>query len=107
MPLKNFQYNKILRDYDAKQLESKHNLDLRTEEIYKTIPEMKEIDDKVISSSIESARLLLYGDEDALNSLKKITKDASKKRAQLLEEYGYPKDFLQPAYHCPDCKDTG
>jgi DNA replication protein DnaC len=25
----------------------------------------------------------------------------------LLEQYGYPKDFLQPAYHCPDCKDTG
>lgn len=107
MPLKNFQYNKILRDYDAKQLESKHNLDLRTEEVYKTIPEMKEIDDKVIRSSIESAKLLLYGNEDALNSLKKVTKEASKKRTQLLEQHGFPKDFLQPSYYCPDCKDTG
>lgn len=107
MALKNFQYNKILRDYDAKQLEGKHKLDLRIEQVYKAIPEMKEIDDKVISSSIESAKLLLYGDEKALNSLKKITKEASRKRISLLEEHGFPVDYLQPTYYCPDCKDTG
>jgi len=107
MPLKNFQYNKILRDYDAKQLDSKHKLDLRIQEVYKAIPEMKEIDEKVISTSIESAKLLLSGDEKALNNLRKITKEATKKRAQLLEQYGFPVDYLQPTYHCKDCKDTG
>ena len=34
MSLKNYQYNKILRDYDRKQLENKYNLDLRVKEAY-------------------------------------------------------------------------
>ena len=35
MSLKNYQYNKILRDYDRKQLENKYNLDLRVKEAMK------------------------------------------------------------------------
>lgn len=28
-------------------------------------------------------------------------------RTDLLKEYGYPENYLQPAYTCPDCQDTG
>ncbi len=107
MALKNYQYNKILREYDMKQLKNKHDLDIRTEEVYRVIPELKEIDDAVVTCAVQSAKLLLMGDDKPLPVLKKMTEEASAKRISLLEKHGYPKDYLLPAYHCPDCKDTG
>lgn len=107
MPLKNYQYNKILRDYDNKQFQNKYELDQRIEEVYQSIPELKAIDDEVVSCSIQSAKLLLMGEDKALKDLKEITDSASGKRSSLLVSNGYPADYLQPSYHCPDCKDTG
>ncbi len=107
MALKNYQYNKILREYDTKQLQNKHNLDIRTEEVYRVIPELKEIDDEVVTCAVQSAKLLLMGDNKPLSKLKKITEEASSKRIALLVEHGYPEDYLLSKYHCSDCKDTG
>jgi DNA replication protein DnaC len=107
MALKNFQYNKILREYDNLQLQSKHDLDLRLDEVYGAIPGLKEIDNEVVSRSIQSAKLLLTGDDTALVDLKKITDAAAGKRAALLVSHGYEETYLQPRYHCSDCKDTG
>ncbi|MGB8453369.1 MAG: ATP-binding protein [Anaerocolumna sp.] len=107
MALKNYQYNKILREYDNKQLQNKHNLDIRTNEVYRLIPELKEIDDAVVTCAVQSAKLLLMGDDKPLPALKQMTEDASSKRTALLVKHGYPGDYLQPTYHCTDCKDTG
>lgn len=107
MALKNYQYNKILREYDMKQLKNKHDLDIRTNEVYHAIPELKEIDDTVVTCAVESAKQLLTGENRPLTDLKKVTEEASAKRTALLIQHGYPQDYLQPAYHCPDCKDTG
>ena len=107
MALKNYQYNKILREYDNKQLQSKHNLHVRMEEVYGSIPKLKEIDDEVVTCSIQSAKLLLMGNDKALSDLKEITDSASGKRTALLVQHGYPEDCLQARYYCPDCKDTG
>lgn len=108
MALKNYQYNKILREYDMLQLQNKHNLDVRTEEVYRVIPELKAIDDAVVTCAVQSAKILLMGGDDkSLPVLKKMTEEASGKRTALLVKHGYPGDYLQPTYHCSDCKDTG
>ncbi len=107
MALKNYQYNKILREYDRKQLQNKHDLDIRTEEVYRVIPELKQIDDEVVTCAVSSAKLLLMGDDNSMPALKKMTEEASAKRTALLIKHGYPADYLKPTYHCPDCKDTG
>lgn len=107
MPLKNYQYNKILRDYDNKQFQNKHDLDMRIEEVYEHIPELKSIDDEVVTCSMKSAKLSLMGDTSAVSKLKEITDSAAEKRIALLLSHGYPADYLQLKYHCPDCQDTG
>lgn len=107
MALKNYQYNKILRDYDNRQLEAKHELDIRMEDAYGKIPALREIDDEIVTCAIESAREMLTGNEDALDTLKKVARGAEKRRAALLRQNGYPEDFLKLRYQCPDCKDTG
>lgn len=105
--LKNIQYNKILREYDSRQLKNKHDLDLRTEEAYKRIPELKTIDQTIVSNSISQAKLLLSGNDSALETLKDNILDLSMKKVELLLENGFPRDYLMPSYQCEDCKDTG
>ncbi|ROR31909.1 DNA replication protein DnaC [Mobilisporobacter senegalensis] len=107
MALKNFQYNTILREYDSRQLKNKHDLDMRIAKIYKEIPELKEIDEKIVAGSIADTKKLLMGDESVLEKLKEDNLDLSMRKIELLCEHGYSPDYLTPDCACPDCKDTG
>lgn len=109
MSLKNYQYNKILRDYDRKQLENKHNLDLRVKEAYEKIPKLKEIDNTMIAAAMDNAKILLADSNNdmPIEELKKAAEIAKRKRETLLLDHGFPKDYLNIQYQCKDCKDTG
>lgn len=107
MSLKNFQYNKIVREYDMKQFKSKHDLDMRKSALYEEIPELKTLDDQMVTNSIQSAKLAIMGDESAIQKLSDANLDLVMKKTELLLLHGYPDDYLTPRYECPDCKDTG
>lgn len=107
MALKNFQYNTILREYDNRQLKNKYALDIRVAKVYKEIPELQEIDDKIVAGSIADTKKLLMGDETALDKLKETNLDLTMRKIELLCEHGYSPDYLSLNYTCIDCKDTG
>ena len=107
MALKNTQYDTIIREYNKKQLHHRHIQDLHLKEVYDKLPEIQDIDKSISSLSVKCARKLLDGDDNALNLLKTEIKQLSLKRKNLLETSGYPADYLELHYDCPDCKDTG
>lgn len=109
MGLKNFQYNKILRDYDRKQLENKSKLDHRIENAYQRIPKFKEVDNLLIDAAMTKARQLLASSDNntLLNDLKKTAEAVKNERKSLLLDHGFPEDYLDLQYECGDCKDTG
>lgn len=107
MGLKNYQYNKILRQYDMKQFKSRHDLEARKTALYNTLPALKELDDEMVTNSVQSARLAIMGDEAAIERLKQANIDLSMRKMELLIEHGYPGDYLTPRYECSDCNDTG
>lgn len=107
MSLKNDYYNKILREYEERRLKNKYELDKRIQEVYKKIPRIKELEDKIISLSAESGRQALFGNTEALDSLRKTTTQIKEMQKQLLIEHGYPPDYLSMQYKCEKCKDTG
>lgn len=107
MPLNNSQYDKIIRTYDARQLANHRLLEARTKAAYEQLPELKEIDDAIASCSVSQARRLLDGDENALISLKEQLAAHRAKKEALLHAHGFPADYFDPVYTCPDCKDTG
>ena len=107
MALKNSQYDMIIREYQKKQLQTRHDQDARIMEAYEKVPALREIDDQISSISVARGRQLLSGDSDALNGLKEDISHLSDKRVALLMENGFPKDYLLPRYTCPDCQDTG
>ena len=107
MPLNNAQYDEILRGYDAKQLKTQHILETRINEVYEKAPEIKAIDDAIAECSVASAKRLLDGDTNALQQLKAQIAAYRAQKKKLLTDLGYPENYFEPVYTCPDCKDTG
>lgn len=96
-----------MRIYEEKQVKNRHRLNQRFEQVYTRIPEIKDIDDSISLISVNQAKKLLGGDDKALLDLKGQIHELSKERYRLLEGSGYPSDYLEPIYDCPDCQDTG
>lgn len=107
MVLTNSQYDEIQRGYEARQLQNKDLLSSRVQEIYHRIPELQQIEHSIAECSVKSARNFFNGDKDAIANLKLQLAALRKHRTDLLKSAGYPEDYLQPIYTCPDCKDTG
>ena len=96
------QYNSILRQYEEHQTRNRHLHDQRLHHIYETVPGYQALDEAVASTSVAQGKRMLAGDTNALAQLKDQLKDLAQKRASLLLENGYPTDFLDPIYDCPD-----
>ena len=106
MPLQNFQYDTIMREYSRRQAQN-HRILERTAEAYGKIPRLKEIDDEVATLSADKVRRLLNGEEKGTSDLKAAIQELSDERITLLVANGFPGDYLEMPYTCPDCQDTG
>lgn len=107
MPLSNAQYDAILRTYEEKQYRSQRILADRRAEISKKLPAYDALERQTASVSLAQGKKLLSGDENAVNELHKKLSDLGAKKLSLLQEAGFPADYLLPVYDCPDCQDTG
>lgn len=107
MALTNTQYDSLMRNYQERQFRHQQLLRERREELYLHIPVLAELDSEVGRLSAQSAEKLLDGDASAIDRLKQELQELKNKRLSLLEEAGYPADYLTPPYECPNCKDTG
>ena len=106
MALSNSQYESIMRVYNRTQLQKKHELDARVDEVYEKIPAVREMNDAIAAAAVKSAKELLAGDADAVKRLRGTIADLKEQRQVLLSAYGYPADYLEMQYNCPDCKET-
>lgn len=107
MAINNSQYDAIFRNYVQKQIHSRDMMDKRRKTVYNLIPELENLHNSISRLSVSQARKLLSGDESALIELKKELKKLTDKKSELLISAGFPADYLEPVYECPDCKDTG
>ena len=107
MPLQNYQYDTIMREYSKTQSQNRRILEERTQEIYKKIPRIHEIDEEVATLSAKKARALLSGESSGLEDLKAAISLLSQERNALLVCNSYPEDYLELPYKCPVCQDTG
>lgn len=107
MPLQNFQYDTIMREYNRRQADNRHLLEERQKEAYARIPRLREIDEEVAALSAAKARALISGRESGLEDLKASISLLSQERTALLLTNGYPQNYLEMPYTCPKCQDTG
>ena len=72
MALSNSQYESIMRVYNRTQLQKKHELDARVDEVYEKIPAVREMNDAIAAAAVKSAKELLAGDADAVKRLREV-----------------------------------
>ena len=98
MSLSNSQYNAIMRIYNQRQFQDKYEQDERVKEVYRRIPQIRQLEDAMSSQAVACARRLLDGDERARQRLKDQLEDLREQKAVLLAAYGYDPDYMEMRY---------
>ena len=107
MQLLNEQFSFLYSDYDKTQLKNNRIHLMRQKEIREKIPAYRQLEDQMRETSVLAARAALEGSHESMRELTKKTEQISREKKELLAQYGYPENYLEPVYTCPDCHDTG
>lgn len=107
MALTNAQYNTVIREYEEQQLMDRREQARRVEEVYDKLPQVRKLDLQLGEQAAACAKRMLDGDEGARARLKEKFAGLRREKEELLTGAGYPKDYMELHYRCPDCKDTG
>lgn len=110
MGLLHTQHREIMFRYDQTRMKNQQALDQRIEDLFEKIPELKQVQNDIMDLSLNQARQeLLHPEntEQAEASYQQKRQELSERKTTLLQEHGYPADYLDAIYDCPDCQDTG
>ena len=107
MPLKNSQYDALMREYNRRQAEDYRRQAACIEEIHARIPAVAECERQIRALSLEQVASRVQGDDSGRALYRAKLDDLIHEKEKLLTDAGYPADYMQMHYTCPDCKDTG
>jgi len=107
MGLTNAQYDLIMAHYDQIRLANHDIQKKRDEEIHNKLPEYEKSAQSLRSIRKSILQASLDKNEALLKELKETEQACIKNRDDILEQNGYPRDYLSTIYTCPICKDTG
>ncbi|OOB77469.1 MAG: hypothetical protein BEN19_01895 [Epulopiscium sp. Nuni2H_MBin003] len=102
-------YAQVLKQFDAKRI---HNLKLqkqRTEKIYKLIPQIEDLDEKLRLNGLDLVKNMLesHGTTRGEKNFKKRNQELLSLKNNLLIQNGYKSNYLDLTYNCSKCKDEG
>ncbi|MCR5777064.1 MAG: ATP-binding protein [Lachnospiraceae bacterium] len=107
MALTEGQYKDIMDGYERRRNGSEESARRRKMEIHAKLPYSKSLDDRIADISADAAKRYIQGDRDAFAGLKEEIASLVEEKKKLLSDNGFPSDYLEVKYACPDCKDTG
>ena len=101
--------NSLLKEYSQKKLQAELDLEKRKEELYNSIPRLRQIEDDLNNFAISTAKNILKNGSspEEEQELKNKVELLKAEKARILAELNLPDNYLQPFYSCPICKDTG
>lgn len=100
----------ITRQYERTRLENISLWQQRQEEIYHKYPRIQAIDDELTNARINVIRQRVKKASNASDLNKQLQSEATRLNAeklQILQQGGYPADYLERIYTCRICEDTG
>jgi len=108
MALSNGQVQEIQRILSERQLEAHRRYLEKREEIFRKLPELEELEEKVRAFSLSVAGEMQQGNREGLLRLKEEIGKLHKEKKALLETAGYKiQDLEEEEHFCPLCQDTG
>ena len=106
-------HEKIIDQYTALKLKHSKELEERKRIIYQKVPGYEDLDRQVIDASMDYSRFLLSNGNNPELKSKKLDEyhdkliDIKMSKKRLLENAGFPYDYLDNVYECDKCLDTG
>lgn len=103
-------HTKIRNEYDKRRKKAYEQLDERKIELYTLFPHLEEIDTEIHRAGLKYNKMMLTGllsSDSAVKKLTELVDNLKAEKANLLEAYGYPSDYLNPVFACNKCSDTG
>lgn len=108
MALSNGQVQEIQRILSERQLEAHRRYLEKREEIFRKLPELEELEEKVRAFSLSVAGEMQQGNREGLLRLKEEIGKLHKEKKALLEGAEYKiQDLEEEEHFCPLCQDTG
>ena len=98
-----------MRGYAQARDRNRHLRQQRREEVYIRVPELRDLDGEIPALAADRLRGRLTGTADVRQQeqARRSLETAAQRRRKLLRENGWPEDYLDLTYDCPDCRDTG
>ncbi|MDR0425129.1 MAG: DnaD domain protein, partial [Clostridiales Family XIII bacterium] len=99
--------NKI---YEKLREKAESDADARREEVYARVPEIKRLDAAIMRQSMEISKTMLSGAGNAaqrVTAMRKQLEGMKSEKAFLMTENNFAVDYMDIAYSCGICKDTG
>ena len=98
----------LLKEYDKNRLQAELDLENKLNNFYIKNPDLSNINDKIIRTSIEiSKTILLNKDSENIKNLNIELEKLKKEKKELLSNLNVKNDFFLPNYSCKLCNDTG
>ena len=108
MALSNGQVQEIQRILSERQLEAHRRYLEKREEIFRKLPELEELEEKVRAFSLSVAGEMQQGNREGLLRLKEEIGKLHQEKEALLKTAGYRiQDLEEEEHFCPLCQDTG
>ncbi|MGI5959044.1 MAG: ATP-binding protein [Massiliimalia sp.] len=104
------QYEKAMNILATRRQNAAAQQQKRREEVLRRLPEIAQMERVMSQSVIRLSKLILSKQGDSGEIIPQIMQEnlsMQEKIAQLLQEQGYPADYLKCRYTCSRCEDTG
>ncbi len=79
----------------------------RRSEVYARVPAIRALDERIAALMGEAVNTALGGTGRSIDELERESLDLQAERAERLVENGWPLDYLDGAWQCPKCRDSG
>lgn len=89
--------------------EAERTAEQHREELMRKIPELVEVQQRIVSSGMQVPTALGRG-EDGIKIIRRLRDEnlkAQEDRRRILAEHGYSESYIRPQYTCPKCQDRG
>lgn len=102
-------FNGIISEYENQRAKNKREREERIANVYKSFPEIREIDEKIAETGSSSLRAIFANPDDSSikEDLKRNLSILKQRKKEILEKNNIPIDFDKERFRCLLCKDTG
>lgn len=98
-------YHLVKEEIEKRRLDALASADIRSANLREESEEIRKIDEELSGTGLLLFKTACAGGDIA--PIRERNKKLQRERAEIIKSLGYPEDYTDVKYSCPDCSDTG